>query len=77
MDSDGKSIVIANTVEGFMYSSFHEMKKVYTIWICMNHARIKDNAINTYRITENHICKSPRQDYDLLQEIMIYREKRG
>ena len=64
-----------NADEGFLHSRFHEMKKVYTIWICMSHARIKDNAVNAYRITEHHICgkyKSPRQDYDVLQVIMVY-----
>ncbi len=64
-----------NTDEGFMHSRFHEMKKVYTIWICMSHARVKDNAVNAYRIAENQIYgryKSPRQDYDVLQVVMVY-----
>ena len=67
-----------NAPEGFQKSEFDDMKKVYSIWLCFNHSEDKDDVINYYAIKEE--CKgnewhSPKDDYDLIQAIMIYPSK--
>lgn len=64
-----------NSPNGFEKSDFDNMKKVYSIWICINHDNEKDDVINYYAMKEE--CKSkewhsPKEDYDLMQAIMIY-----
>lgn len=64
-----------NAPEGFQKSNFQEMKKVYSIWICLNHNEEKENVINRYYFKEECIANewhSPKEDYDLMQAVMIY-----
>ena len=53
---------------------FNKLKKVYSIWICMNHTNEKNNTIKYYTITEkgNGKYESPEEDYDLINVVMIY-----
>ena len=44
-----------NDPEGFEEDDFDNLQKVITLWICLRHARYKDNTINTYRIEERNI----------------------
>ena len=44
-----------NDPEGFEEDDFDNIQKVITLWICLRHARYKDNTINTYRIEERNI----------------------
>nr|WP_259297812.1 hypothetical protein [[Clostridium] innocuum] len=54
------------------------MKKVCSIWICINHALQKDDVINTYRIQETcetNIWHAAKEDYDLITAVMVYPKK--
>lgn len=67
-----------NSPEGFVKSKFQNIKKVYSIWICMNHTTEKDNVFNVYSIKETGLFgdwKAEEKDYDLLNVIMLYPPK--
>ncbi|MDB7983788.1 hypothetical protein [Faecalicoccus pleomorphus] len=44
-----------NDPEGFEEDDFDNIQKAITFWICLRHARYKDNTINRYRIEERNI----------------------
>ena len=53
----------------------HEkIKKVYSIWICMNPPKVRENTITRYRLVEEHLVgegKEPVRNYDLLSIVML------
>ena len=58
----------------FTGSSYDEIKKVYSIWLCMD-SPDGTSAINRYDLEEHHILnghKENRADYDLMSIITIY-----
>ena len=58
----------------FAGSSYDEIKKVYTIWLCLDAPHGK-SAINRYDLAEHHILhhhKEDRADYDLMSIVTIY-----
>ena len=58
----------------FSGSDYSEVKKVYTIWICMESPTDK-SVINHYRLTERHLVgkyKEPQENYDLINIVMVY-----
>ena len=58
----------------FTKSHYEKIKKVYSIWICMNPPKERENTITEYSITEkNRIgnVKEKAENYDLLTAIMI------
>ena len=68
-----------NDPEGFEEDDFDNIQKVITLWICLRHARYKDNTINTYRIEEGNIVghlKHAKEFYDLMEIILLYPRKR-
>lgn len=68
-----------NDPEGFEEDDFDNIQKVITLWICLRHARYKDNTINTYRIEERNIVghlKHANEFYDLMEIILLYPRKR-
>ena len=68
-----------NDPEGFEEDDFDNIQKVITLWICLRHARYKDNTINTYRIEERNIVghlKHQKEFYDLIEIILLYPRKR-
>ena len=58
-----------------MFQQYHEkIKKVYSIWICMNPPKNRENTITRYRLVEEHLvgeAKEPVKNYDLLSIIMV------
>ena len=69
-----------NAELGFANSKYGEIKKVYSIWICIGHAKQKNDVINTYKIQETcetKIWHAAREDYDLLTAVMVYPKKEG
>ena len=66
-----------NSSEGFQNSDFNSLKKVYSIWICMNHTNEKNHIIKHYRITEEEGVgyKNPKESYDLMDVVMVYVNK--
>ena len=68
-----------NDPEGFEEDDFDNIQKVITLWICLRHARYKDNTINTYRIEEGNIVghlKHAKEFYDLMEIILLYPRER-
>ena len=58
----------------FTNSDYDKIKKVYTIWICMEAPQGK-SAINRYQLKEQHLLhryKEPCQNYDLMGIIFVY-----
>lgn len=58
----------------FMGSHYEKLKKVYSIWICMNPPKNRENTITRYRLTEEHLvgkAEEPVQNYDLLSIVML------
>ena len=58
----------------FTGSHYEKIKKVYSIWICMNPPQYRENTITRYRLVEEHLIgetKGPVKNYDLLSIIML------
>ena len=58
----------------FTDSHFENLKKVYSIWVCLNVPKNRSNTITCYRMTEKNLIgsvKEPVADYDMLSVIMI------
>ena len=67
-------LISAQKETEFTGSSYDDIKKVYTIWLCMD-APDGKSAINRYDLNEHHILndhKENRADYDLMSVITIY-----
>lgn len=58
----------------FAESHYEDIKKVYSIWICMNPPKNRENTITSYQITEQNLIgdvKEAKSKYDLMTTIMI------
>lgn len=58
----------------FTESHYEKIKKVYSIWICMNPPKYRENSITRYVITEENLIgtvKEAKANYDLMTAIMI------
>ncbi|MGN0951022.1 MAG: PD-(D/E)XK nuclease family transposase [Mitsuokella sp.] len=59
----------------FYGNDYDKIKKVYTIWICMNAPKDMGNSINRYRMTEERLHGKYRAEewqYNLLNVVMLY-----
>lgn len=62
-----------NAELGFANSKYGEIKKVYSIWICIGHAKQKNDVINSYTIQESchtKIWHAPRNHFDIMTAVM-------
>lgn len=67
-----------NSKDGFCHSDFDDIKKVYSIWICLNHDQSKDDSITKYYVTEECVqnkATNPKESYDLFTVVMLYPSK--
>lgn len=58
----------------FTDNHYEHIKKVYSIWICANPPKYRENTINRYTIQEDNLVgeiKEKKEHYDLLTVIMI------
>lgn len=58
----------------FVKSHYEEIKKVYSIWICMDPPSYAVNTINRYGMREANVYGKPlfeKKDYDLMEGILI------
>ena len=58
----------------FTNSHYENIKKVYSIWICMNPPKNRENSITRYYIAEENLAGNVRErkaDYDLMAAVMI------
>lgn len=70
----GSRLISAQKETEFTGSDYSDVKKVYTIWICMESPTDR-SVINHYRMTERHLVgkyKEPQEHYDLLNIVMVY-----
>lgn len=58
----------------FVEAHYEKIKKVYSIWICMNPPKNRANSITRYYISEENLVGNVREkkaDYDLMAAVMI------
>lgn len=58
----------------FDKSHYGEIKKVYSVWVCINPPRERENTILRYRIAEEQMIGTAKENpahYDLMTAIMI------
>ena len=58
----------------FTHSEYQNIKKVYSIFICMAPPKKRQNSITRYRLTEENLIgnvKEPVRNYDLLSVVML------
>ena len=58
----------------FMDAHYEKIKKVYSIWICMNPPKNRENSITGYVISEKNLIgnvKEKKSNYDLMTAVMI------
>ena len=70
----GSRLISSQKETEFSGSDYSEVKKVYTIWICMESPTDR-SIINHYHMTEHHLVgkyKEPPENYDLLNIVMVY-----
>ena len=64
----------------FTNAHYENIKKVYSIWICMNPPKSRENSITRYYIAEENLVgsvKEQKADYDLMATVMICLGKEG
>lgn len=58
----------------FTEAHYEKIKKVYSIWICMNPPKNRENSITSYLISEKNLIgdvKEKKSNYDLMTAVMI------
>ncbi len=58
----------------FTDSHFEKIKKVYSIWVCVNPPKYRENTITRYTLQEENLIgavKEKKENYDLLTAVMI------
>ena len=70
----GSRLISAQKETEFSGSDYSGIKKVYTIWICMESPTHR-SIVNHYKMSEHHLVgkyKEPPENYDLLNIVMVY-----
>lgn len=77
-------LISAQNGSVFAYEDYEKIRKIYSIWICINPPKEKENSIVEYKLSENIIfsektdaeklekLKVNSEDFDLLNIKMIY-----
>lgn len=71
----GARMISAQLDTEFTAENYSDMKKVYSIWICMNAPNYIGNAVTEYSITKKDIIgiiPDIKEDYDKMSVLMIY-----
>lgn len=58
----------------FTDSKYGDIKKVYSVWICINPDKSHKNTISRYYLKEENLfgtVKSPKEDYDKMEVIIV------
>lgn len=58
----------------FVHSEYQNIKKVVSVWVCMNPPQERHNTITRYHMTEENLVgavKEPATHYDLLDVVML------
>lgn len=70
----GSRIISSQYGVEFMDSHYEKIHKVYSIWICANPPKYRENTVSSYFIKEKNLIgkvKEKRENYDLLTVVMI------
>ena len=70
----GSRMISAQDGSVFTKSHYEKLRKVYSIWICTNPPKKRENTITRYHITEENLIGNVHEKveyYDLLSVIMI------
>lgn len=70
----GSRLISSQKEIEFVGSNYDDIKKVYTIWICMDAPQEK-SAINRYTVKEEQILghyTAEQKSYDLITAVMVY-----
>ena len=62
----------------FSDSHYEKIKKVYSIWICLNPPKKWENCITRYSITEENLIgnvKERKENYDIMTAVMVFLGK--
>ncbi|MBP0961872.1 MAG: hypothetical protein J5864_06985 [Oscillospiraceae bacterium] len=76
---DARMLSAQHGVE-FEESDYGKIKKVYSIWICINPKKEYQNSINRYHINESNVLgnvKLPVKDYDVMETILVCLHTNG
>ena len=81
-DTGGQNLSDAEEPQLLYAAWYDQIKKVYSIWVCLNSAEDRENTITRYSIREDNLVGSVKEDprnYDLLSVVMIClgREQSG
>ena len=58
----------------FTQAHYEKLKKVYSIWICLDPPRYRQNTITRYRLQEENLAgcvREPKENYDLMALVMV------
>lgn len=67
-------MISSQSNKDFIDSHYEKIKKVYSIWICMDSPGSRKNTVACYQMTEKNLIgnvKEPVANYDLLSVVMI------
>ena len=70
----GSRMISAQYGTVFTKSHYEKIRKVYSIWICLNPPKYRRNSINTYSFYENQLVGNVaelKENYDLMTVAMI------
>lgn len=70
----GTRMISAQSGTLFQSDEYNEIRKVYSIWICTNPPKKRENTITSYQIKEENIVGDVKEKeiaYDLMNVIMI------
>ena len=59
----------------FMDSHYEKIKKVYSVWVCLNPPKKWQNSITRYVITEENLIGNVKQEkahYDLMTAVLVF-----
>ena len=64
----------------FVAAQYGNIRKVASIWVCMNPPKSRENTITSYSLTEKNLIgtvREPVENYDLITAVMICLGKTG
>ena len=67
-------MISAQCGTAFINADYEKIKKVYSIWLCMNPPMSRKNTITNYCITEDNLVgrvKERKEYYDLMSAVMV------
>ena len=64
----------------FADAHYERIRKVYSVWVCANPPKYRENTITRYALAEEHLVgnvKEKKENYDLLTAVMICLGRAG